>query len=213
MASATSTTIATNSAIERMRMMSVSPENLFRRETHLYSRFDTDGVPTHDALGNELSKGEVKRLKKMWLSHKKLVENDDDISILTEESIDDDDNSGSILNEESLSTALYLRTLEVCIAQTFAQIKLQSDEIDKSDDTDETKKSKRNYLLGISKWGLKLQKDLEDARDGKPFDNLDETTKKLVNGELEKLLKVKSYTESLTELTIRLESAKKVING
>jgi len=210
MASATSTTIATNSAIERMKMMSVSPENLFRRETHLYSRFDTDGVPTHDAVGNELSKGEVKRLKKMWLSHKKLVENDDDISVLSE---DDSNNSGSILNEESLSTALYLRTLEVCIAQTFAQIKLQSDENDKSDDTDETKKTKRNYLLGISKWGLKLQKDLEDARAGKPFDNLDETTKKLVNSELEKLLKVKSYTESLTELTRRLESAKKIING
>jgi hypothetical protein len=210
MASATSTTIATNSAIERMKMMSVSPENLFRRETHLYSRFDTDGVPTHDAVGNELSKGEVKRLKKMWLSHKKLVENDDDISVLSE---DDSNNSGSILNEESLSTALYLRTLEVCIAQTFAQIKLQSDENDKSDDTDETKKTKRNYLLGISKWGLKLQKDLEDARAGKPFDNLDETTKKLVNSELEKLLKVKSYTDSLTELTRRLESAKKVING
>ena len=210
MASATSNTIATNSAIDRMRIMSVSPENLFRRETHLYSRFNTDGVPTHDALGNELSKGEVKRLKKMWLSHKKLVENDDDISVFSE---DDSNNSGLILNEESLSTALYLRTLEVCIAQTFAQIKLQSDEIDKSDDTDETKKSKRNYLLGISKWGLKLQKDLEDARDGKPFDNLDETTKKLVNSELEKLLKVKSYTESLTELTRRLESAKKVING
>ena len=144
------------------------------------------------------------------MSHKKLVENDADISVLTEH---DSNNSGSILNEESLSTALYLRTLEVCIAQTFAQIKLQSDEIDKSDDTDETKKSKRNYLLGISKWGLKLQKDFEDARDGKPFDNLDETTKKLVNSELEKLLKVKSYTESLTELTRRLESAKKVING
>jgi hypothetical protein len=190
-------------------MMSVSPENLFRRESHLYSRFDADGVPTHDALGNELSKSEIKKLKKMWLSHKKLVGNDGD----NEESIDDDDNSGSILNEESLSTALYLRTLEVCIAQTFAQIKVQNDEINQSDDADETKKSKRTYLLGISKWGLKLQKDLEDSRAGKPFDNLDETTKKLVNGELDKLLKVKSYTESLTELTRRLDSAKKVING
>lgn len=68
-------------AIERMKMMSLSPENLFRRESHLYSRFDTDGVPTHDASGNELGKGKMKMLKKQWMRHKKLVENVDDIFI------------------------------------------------------------------------------------------------------------------------------------
>jgi FlaA1/EpsC-like NDP-sugar epimerase len=180
-------------------------------------------------LGNELSKSEIKRLKKMWLSHKKLVGNDDDSSNTNSILGLETPTSGrekelaeldvrnfsreEILSEESFYTAIYLRTLEVCVAQTFAQIKLQNDEINQSDDADETKKSKRTYLLGISKWGLQLQKDLEDARAGKPFDNLDETTQKIVNGELDKLLKVKSYTESLTELTRRLESAKKVING
>lgn len=68
-------------AIEKMKMMSLSPENLFRRESHLYSKFDTDGVPTHDASGIELGKCRIKKLKKEWISHKKLVDNHDNIFI------------------------------------------------------------------------------------------------------------------------------------
>jgi hypothetical protein len=40
----------------------------------MYSRFDTNGIPTHDAAGNELSKSTVKKLQKNWEKQKKLYE-------------------------------------------------------------------------------------------------------------------------------------------
>jgi hypothetical protein len=42
---------------------------------------------------------------------------------------------------------LYQRVLELCIAQTFAKIRVESNAIDKSQDTDENKKSKKNRLM------------------------------------------------------------------
>ena len=37
---------------------------MFKAQTDKYSKFDNDGIPTHDASGAELSKGAVKKLKK-----------------------------------------------------------------------------------------------------------------------------------------------------
>ena len=42
--------------------------------THLYSCFDADGVPTHDAANEPLSKSLLKKLKKEWEKQKKLYD-------------------------------------------------------------------------------------------------------------------------------------------
>lgn len=47
---------------------------MFRRKPTLYSAFDSNGVPTHDASGNELSKSTMKKLHKDWEKQKKLFE-------------------------------------------------------------------------------------------------------------------------------------------
>jgi len=39
---------------------------MFRQETGKYSRFDDDGIPTHDADGNPLTSSQLKKLKKLW---------------------------------------------------------------------------------------------------------------------------------------------------
>ena len=54
--------------------MSISPQEMFLSQTDLYSAFDTDGVPTHDKEGKELSKSAYKKLKKEWEKQKKLYE-------------------------------------------------------------------------------------------------------------------------------------------
>ena len=57
---------------EKMGRMHIPPTKLFLKETNLYSLFDTDGMPTHDASGAELSKSCLKKLKKDWLKQEKL---------------------------------------------------------------------------------------------------------------------------------------------
>lgn len=42
----------------------IPPELLFRDKTDLYSTFDENGVPTHDAAGQPLTKGLIKKLQK-----------------------------------------------------------------------------------------------------------------------------------------------------
>ena len=42
--------------------------------TDLYSLFDEDGVPTHDAKGEKLSKNATKNLRKDWEKQKRLFE-------------------------------------------------------------------------------------------------------------------------------------------
>jgi hypothetical protein len=39
-----------------------------------YSLFDADGVPTHDAKGEPLSKSAFKKLRKDWEKQKRLFE-------------------------------------------------------------------------------------------------------------------------------------------
>jgi len=59
---------------EKQARMCMPPEEMFRSQTDLYSAFDADGVPTHDAQGQELSKNGVKKLKKEWEKQKRLYE-------------------------------------------------------------------------------------------------------------------------------------------
>ena len=59
---------------EKVAKMSISPQDFFRTQTDLYSAFDEDGVPTHDAAGAKLSKSAYKSLKKEWEKQKKLYE-------------------------------------------------------------------------------------------------------------------------------------------
>ncbi|CAM9252052.1 unnamed protein product, partial [Chrysoparadoxa australica] len=53
---------------------SIPPQELFRSEASKYSKFDDDGIPTHDAAGEPMSKSSFKKLKKEWEKHKKLYE-------------------------------------------------------------------------------------------------------------------------------------------
>ena len=53
---------------------SLAPQDMFRAETAKYSQFDADGVPTHDAEGEALSKGSMKKLRKLWEKQLKIFE-------------------------------------------------------------------------------------------------------------------------------------------
>uniref|UniRef100_A0A6C0B317 Uncharacterized protein n=1 Tax=viral metagenome TaxID=1070528 RepID=A0A6C0B317_9ZZZZ len=57
---------------EKMARMSIKPQDMFCRQTGLYSSFDSNGIPTHDVSGNEISKCIAKKLKKEWLKQEKL---------------------------------------------------------------------------------------------------------------------------------------------
>ncbi|XP_055694070.1 cysteine--tRNA ligase, cytoplasmic isoform X2 [Lutzomyia longipalpis] len=49
----------------------VNPRQMFLRETDKYSKFDANGLPTHDAEGKELSKGQQKKLLKLQQAQEK----------------------------------------------------------------------------------------------------------------------------------------------
>jgi|Laugresbdmm110sn_2_1035109.scaffolds.fasta_scaffold01669_8 cysteinyl-tRNA synthetase len=59
--------------VERMKEYDVKallhPKDMFRDGP--YSKFDDDGIPTHDASGNEVGKSDRARLRKQWLQQKK----------------------------------------------------------------------------------------------------------------------------------------------
>jgi len=59
---------------EKMARMSLKPQDMFRKYTDLYSAFNIDGIPTHDATGHEISKSSIKKLQKDWEKQKKLYE-------------------------------------------------------------------------------------------------------------------------------------------
>lgn len=56
----------------KLEKMKIPPSDLFRSETDKYSRFDETGFPTHDAEGKELSKGQAKKLRKLYEAQEKL---------------------------------------------------------------------------------------------------------------------------------------------
>lgn len=59
---------------EKKARMSIPAEEFFRRQTDLYSAWDAEGVPTHDAAGEKLSKSAYKKLKKDWEKQKQLYD-------------------------------------------------------------------------------------------------------------------------------------------
>ena len=59
---------------EKLAKQSVAPQDMFKGQKDLYSCFDADGVPTHDAAGKELSKSAIKKLRKDWEKQKRLYE-------------------------------------------------------------------------------------------------------------------------------------------
>ena len=59
---------------EKMEKMKLNPVDMFRSQTDLYSQFDVDGLPTHDADAKEISKSLSKKLKKEWEKQKKVFE-------------------------------------------------------------------------------------------------------------------------------------------
>uniref|UniRef100_A0AAQ4QB25 cysteine--tRNA ligase n=1 Tax=Gasterosteus aculeatus aculeatus TaxID=481459 RepID=A0AAQ4QB25_GASAC len=56
----------------KLAKMKLPPGQMFRTETEKYSKFDETGFPTHDAEGKELSKGQAKKLRKLFEAQEKL---------------------------------------------------------------------------------------------------------------------------------------------
>ncbi|XP_061563677.1 cysteine--tRNA ligase, cytoplasmic-like [Cololabis saira] len=56
----------------KVSKMKIPPSEMFRSETDKYSSFDDTGFPTHDAEGKELSKGQAKKLRKLFEAQEKL---------------------------------------------------------------------------------------------------------------------------------------------
>ncbi|MCJ8747277.1 hypothetical protein PDJAM_G00151540 [Pangasius djambal] len=56
----------------KLAKMKIPPCEMFRSETDKYSSFDDTGFPTHDAEGKELSKGQSKKLRKLYEAQEKL---------------------------------------------------------------------------------------------------------------------------------------------
>ncbi|KAM7086907.1 cysteine--tRNA ligase, cytoplasmic isoform 1-T1 [Molossus nigricans] len=56
----------------KLAKMKVPPREMFLSESNKYSRFDENGLPTHDTEGKELSKGQAKKLKKLFEAQEKL---------------------------------------------------------------------------------------------------------------------------------------------
>lgn len=60
---------------ERDMQRAVNPKEMFLSETDKYSQFDSEtGLPTHDAEGKELSKGQLKKVKKLQEAQEKKYE-------------------------------------------------------------------------------------------------------------------------------------------
>lgn len=53
----------------------IPPSELFRKDTDKYSLFNENGIPTHDAQGNELTKSALKKIAKVYESQEKKYNN------------------------------------------------------------------------------------------------------------------------------------------
>ncbi|XP_072128400.1 cysteine--tRNA ligase, cytoplasmic isoform X2 [Mobula birostris] len=56
----------------KLAKMKIPPKELFQLEKDKYSKFDENGFPTHDNEGKELSKGQTKKLRKIYETQEKL---------------------------------------------------------------------------------------------------------------------------------------------
>ncbi|XP_019375255.1 PREDICTED: cysteine--tRNA ligase, cytoplasmic isoform X1 [Gavialis gangeticus] len=58
----------------KLAKMKIPPNEMFKLEQDKYSKFDENGFPTHDTEGKELSKGQMKKLRKLYEAQEKLYE-------------------------------------------------------------------------------------------------------------------------------------------
>uniref|UniRef100_UPI00398F00DA cysteine--tRNA ligase, cytoplasmic n=1 Tax=Pristiophorus japonicus TaxID=55135 RepID=UPI00398F00DA len=56
----------------KLAKMKIPPSEMFRLEKDKYSKFDENGFPTHDTKGKELSKGQTKKLRKLYETQEEL---------------------------------------------------------------------------------------------------------------------------------------------
>ncbi|XP_043308046.1 cysteine--tRNA ligase, cytoplasmic isoform X2 [Cervus canadensis] len=56
----------------KLAKMKIPPSEMFLAESDKYSKFDENGLPTHDTEGKELSKGQAKKLRKLFEAQEKL---------------------------------------------------------------------------------------------------------------------------------------------
>ncbi|KAM9825824.1 cysteine--tRNA ligase, cytoplasmic-like isoform X1 [Syngnathus typhle] len=56
----------------KLAKMKIPPFEMFLADTDKYSKFDEMGFPTHDAEGKELSKGQEKKLRKLYENQQKI---------------------------------------------------------------------------------------------------------------------------------------------
>mmetsp|Transcript_27704 Transcript_27704/g.78405 ORF Transcript_27704/g.78405 Transcript_27704/m.78405 type:complete len:721 (+) Transcript_27704:134-2296(+) len=59
---------------EKEAKKSIDPRQMFRAQADLYSKFDENGIPTHDQAGEPINKTRCKKLKQEWEKQKKLFE-------------------------------------------------------------------------------------------------------------------------------------------
>uniref|UniRef100_A0A8C2ZA82 Cysteine--tRNA ligase, cytoplasmic n=1 Tax=Cyclopterus lumpus TaxID=8103 RepID=A0A8C2ZA82_CYCLU len=59
----------------KLAKMKLPAGEMFRSDTDKYSKFDETGFPTHDVEGKELSKGQAKKLRKLFEAQEKLHKN------------------------------------------------------------------------------------------------------------------------------------------
>lgn len=59
---------------EKEELKKVPPSEMFLNMTEKFSAFDSEGIPTHDAEGNEISKGQLKKLQKLYQTQQKKYE-------------------------------------------------------------------------------------------------------------------------------------------
>lgn len=58
-------------ALAKEEAKKMPPTEMFRKETDKYSAFDDKGMPTLDHEGKEVSKGQLKKLQKLWQAQEK----------------------------------------------------------------------------------------------------------------------------------------------
>lgn len=59
---------------EKEAKKSISPNQMFLKDTEKYSKFDDNGFPVLDIEGKELAKSAIKKLQKLYDAQKKVYE-------------------------------------------------------------------------------------------------------------------------------------------
>lgn len=65
---------AVRAAAEKEALRKIPPSQLFLKDIDKYSKFNEQGLPTHDTEGNPVTKSQLKKLEKMYAQQKKVHE-------------------------------------------------------------------------------------------------------------------------------------------